>query len=259
MGVRTGLAHGFDSSQFMAYVYANKPSGALGVGRWIDRRLLGGLTCASFREASRLATDALRELLDERGGRETFVVDLAAGPARYLLDLLAERPRSEVRVLLRDVDATALRATRDAATARRLERIDAAVGDALDPASLATVAHRPDIAVELGFYGMFPDGVIAAHLRDLATILSPQALVASLQVQNPDIAHIAGVWPSRAGGRCEWRLRPLDLLLVWASEAGFALERVRWTTGGVYCVVTLRRVEAPQRGSGAPMAGEHGP
>ena len=257
-GVRIGLAHGFDSGQFMAYAYANEPTGALGVGRWIDRRLLGSLTCTSFRETSRLATEALRELLDERAGRETVVVDLAAGPARYLLDLLAERPRPEVRVLLRDIDGAGLQATLDAATARGLERIDGAVGDALDPVSLATVAREPDIAVELGLYGMFPDEVIAAHLRDLAMSLAPQALVASLQVHNPEIAHIAGVWPSRAGGRCEWRLRPPDLLLAWANDAGFTLEGLRWTTGGVYCVLTLRLAEAHHRGPRALRAGEHG-
>lgn len=256
--MRTGLAHGFDSGQFMAYAYANEPTGALGVGRWIDGRLLGSLTCASFRETSRLATEALRELLDERAGREAVVVDLAAGPARYLLDLLAERPRPGVRVLLRDIDGTALQATLDAATARGLARIDAAVGDALDPVSLATVAREPDIAVALGLYGMFPDEVIAAHLRDLATTLAPRALVASLQVHNPEIAHIAGVWPSRSGGRCAWRLRPLDLFLSWADDAGFTLDGLRWTTEGVYCVVTLRLAEAPHRGPRTLRAGEHG-
>lgn len=257
-GVRTGLAHGFDSGQFMAYAYANEPTGALGLGRWIDRRLLGSLTCTSFRETSRLATEALRELLDERAGRETLVVDLAAGPARYLLDVLAERPRPEVRVLLRDVDGAGLQAALDAAAARGLERIDGAVGDALDPDSLATIAREPDIALELGLYGMFPDEAIAAHLRDLATTVAPRALVASLQVHNPEIAHIAGVWPSRSGGRCAWRLRPLDLLLSWANDAGFALDGLRWTTGRVYCVVTLRLVEAHHRGPRVLRAGEHG-
>lgn len=224
----------------MAYAYANRPAGALGVGRWIDRRLLEGITCASFREVSGLVTEALRDLLDERAGRETFVVDLAAGPARYLLDLLAERPRPEVRVLLRDLDTAALRGALDTAWERGLGRIGTAIGDALDPADLATVASRPDVAVEVGLYGMYDDAVIAAHLRDLARILAPRALVASLQVTNPQIDHIAGVWPSRAGGRCRWRLRPLEHLLAWANEAGFAPERMRWTTGGVYCVVTLR-------------------
>ena len=247
--MRTGLAHGFDSGPFMAYVYANQPAGSLGVGRWIDRRLLRSRTCTAFREVSRLAADALRELLDERAGRETFVVDLAAGPAPYLLDLLGERPRPEVRVLLRDIDEEALGAALVAAAARRLERVDVAVGDALDPASLATVGEAPDIAVELGLYGMFPDGVIAPHFRDLARTLAPRVLVANLQMQNPEIAHIAGVWPSRTGGRCEWRLRPLALLLAWAREGGFELETVREDSVGIYSVVTLRRAEPP-RGPG---------
>jgi hypothetical protein len=169
--VRTGLEHGFDSAPFMAHVYSDEPAGALGLGRRIDRRLLGSLTCRSFREVSRLAADALRELLDERAGRGTFVVDLAAGPARALLDVLAERPRPEVRTLLRDVDGSALARARTEAAARGVAGVETAVGDALDPASLATIAPRPDIAVELGFYGMFDDDVIAAHLRDLGRVL----------------------------------------------------------------------------------------
>lgn len=241
-GVRTGLAHGFDSGQFMAYVYANRPTGMLGVGRAIDRRLLESRTGTAFRAVAQLATDALRDLLDERAGRQTFVVDLASGPAPYLLDLLAERPRPEVRVLLRDVDGEALRAAAAAAAARGLERIATAVGDALDPASLAAIGEAPDIVVELGLYGMFSDGAIAPHFRDLAERLAPDALLVNLQMQNPEIEHIANVWPSRAGGRCAWRLRPLDLLLGWAREAGFEPGRVRQDSHQIYSVVTLRRI-----------------
>ncbi len=240
-GIRTGLAHGFDSGPFMAYVYRNQPSGKLGVGPAIDRRLLQSRTCTAFREIAELAKDALRELLDERAGRQTFVVDLAAGPASYLLDVLAERPRPEVRVLLRDVDPEALRLAAAAAAERGLERVETAVGDALDPESLAWIRARPDIAVELGLYGMFPDSRIAPHLRHLAARLAPRFLVCNVQNQNPEIAHVSHVWPSRDGGRCAWRLRPLELVLGWAGEAGFVPERVRHDSSRIYSVVTLRR------------------
>ena len=238
--MRVGLAHGFDSAAFMEYVYANRPSGALGLGRAIDRRLLGSRTCTAFREIAGLAKDALRDLLDERAGRDTFVVDLACGPAPYLLDLLAERPRPEVRLLLRDIDAGALQAAARVASARGLCGVETALGDALDPAALASVGARPDVAVELGLYGMYPDEAVAPHFRDLAERLAPRALLLNVQMRNPEIRHIANVWPSRAGGTCRWRLRPLDLLLSWAREAGFAPDAVREDSGGVYSVVTLR-------------------
>ena len=239
-GIRTGLEHGFDSGPFMHYVYRNRPSGTPPLGAAIDRRLLGSRTCTAFREIAVLARNALRELLDERAGQETLVVDLACGPATYLLDVLAERPRPEVRALLRDVDPDALRLAAAAAAERRLERVETCVGDALDPDSLAAVGARPDVAVELGLYGMFPDRLIRPHFRHLAETLRPRVLLCNVQNQNPEIEHIANVWPSRDGGRCAWRLRPLDLLLGWAGEAGFVPERVRHDANRIYSVLTLR-------------------
>jgi hypothetical protein len=240
-GVRTGLEHGFDSGPFMDYVYVNRVSGRGSLGRAIDRRLLGSRTCQAFREISALARDALREVLDERSGPSTFVVDLAAGPGSYLLDVLAERRRPEVRALLRDVDPAALSIAASAAAARRIERVETAVGDALDRDSLASLEPRPDVVVELGLYGMFGDERVAPHFRDLAELLDPELLVCNVQNQNPEIEHIANVWPSRAGGCCDWCLRPLELILDWAAAGGFAPERVRHDSNRVYSVLTLRR------------------
>jgi Putative methyltransferase len=169
-------------------------------------------------------------------------VDLAAGPGAYLLDVLAESPRPEVRVLLRDVDPAALAIAAATARERGLGQVETALGDALDPRSLAEIRRRPDVAVELGLYGMFGDERIAPHFRDLAEQLGPAVLVCNVQNQNPEIDHIANVWPSRDGGRCEWRLRPLELILGWAEAGGFALERVRRDSNGIYSVLTLRRV-----------------
>jgi len=77
-------------------------------------------------------------------------------------------------------------------------------------------------------------------------------------MHNPAIRHIANVWPSRAGGTCRRRRRPLDLLLSWAQEAGFALDAVRGDSGGVYSVVTLRLArgdEGAASGEAAARAG----
>jgi hypothetical protein len=238
-GVRTGLRHGFDSGPFMAYVYDNRPAGTLPLGRMIDRRLLESRTCTAFREIAGLARDALRELLDERAGSPTFVVDLASGPGSYVIDVLAERRRPEVHALLRDVDPKALRVAARTAAERDVE-VETAAGDALDPDSLAAVGRPPDVALELGLYGIYPDARIRPHFRDLAERLGPRTLLCNVQSQNPEIDHISNVWPSRDGELCRWRLRPLDLILEWAGEAGFACDRVRRDSQGIYNVVTLR-------------------
>lgn len=240
-GVSVGLGHGFDSAAFMDYVYADRPSGKLALGRVIDRRLLRSRTCTAFREVAQLAKDALRETLDERAGRETLVVDLAAGPGSYLLEVLAEQPRPEVRALLRDVEPEALALAARSARELGLHRVETAAGDAFDAGGLKSIRPRPDVAVELGLYGMYPDAVVAGHFRDIAAALGPAVLVCNVQNHNPEIEHIANVWQSRDGGRCDWRLRPLELVLGWAAAGGFEVRRVRHDSGGVYSVVTLVR------------------
>ena len=71
--------------------------------------------------------------------------------------------------------------------------------------------------VELGLYGIYhDDALIERHLHDLAELVAPSQIVFNVQTRNPEIEHIARVWVNHEGGRCVWRLRPVEQILEWA-------------------------------------------
>jgi hypothetical protein len=166
------------------------------------------------------------------------IADLAGGPAPYLLDELARRPGA--RAIVRDVDPAALAQAR--ATAVRLgvqSRVVFEQADAFDRAALGT-CRDADVVVELGLYGIYhDDALIERHFLDLAELVRPRQIVFNVQTQNPEIEYIARVWRDHRGGRCVWRLRPLERVLDWAARAGYSPATVSADTHGIYRVVRL--------------------
>jgi hypothetical protein len=243
-GLRIGYDHGFDSGAFMDHVYANRPRGHTVVGRAVDRHLLERPTCVAFRDIRALAERAVLDALDAAPGGEPVVADLAAGPAPYLLEAIAQRPGA--RALVCDVDPDALARARVAADALGVaERVRFATADAFSRDALAALDPRPDIVLELGLYGMYhSDALIERHFADLAELVSPGQVVFNVQTANPDIEYIARVWRNRNGERCVWRLRPVEQILDYARAAGYEPRSIESDRFGIYRVVRLARVGA---------------
>ena len=85
------------------------------------------------------------------------VADIAGGAGRYLLDLLGSPEGAGFSATCRDRSASALACGRaSAATEGLAERIVHEVGDAFDPASIATIQPQPGIVVVSGLYELFP-------------------------------------------------------------------------------------------------------
>jgi hypothetical protein len=242
-GLRTGYRHGFDSGPFMDHVYADQPRGRGTLGREIDRRLLRRRTCVAFREIRALAERAIGEALAACPSPEPVVADLAAGPAPYLLSAVGAHPRA--RAIVCDTDPVALDGAR--AAAQRLgvaERASFLRADAFDRDALHALEPRPDVVVELGLYGIYHDDArIERHFADLAAVVAPGQIVFNVQTRNPEIEYIARVWRNAAGGRCVWRLRPVEQILGYAAAAGYAPASVTADRFGIYRVVRLVRAE----------------
>jgi precorrin-6B methylase 2 len=240
-GLRIGYRHGFDSGPFMAHVYANRPSGRTPLGRAIDRRLLRRRTCVAFRDIRAIAERAVLDALRAERARAPVVADLAAGPAPYLLTALSRHPRA--RAIVADADPDALEQARRGADALGLgERVTFVRADAFDRDALQALRPAPDVIVELGLYGIYhDDALIERHMHDLATLVAPRQIVFNVQTRNPEIEHIARVWVNHEGGRCVWRLRPVEQLLDWARDAGYEPAAVEADRFDIYRVVRLVR------------------
>jgi predicted RNA methylase len=240
-GLRIGYSQGFDSGPFMAHVYANRPTGRTALGRAIDRRLLGRRTCVAFRDIRAIAERAVFDALRAERGPAPVVADLAAGPAPYLLSALTRQTRAHA--IVGDTDPEALAAARrDAEALGIADRVQFVQASAFDREALQRLRPSPDVVVELGLFGIYhDDALIQRHFHDLAALVSPNQIVFNVQTRNPEIEHIARVWVNQAGGRCVWRLRPVEQLLEWARDAGYEPATVEADRFDIYRVVRLVR------------------
>ena len=240
-GIRIGFRHGFDSGMIMNYIYEDKPQGISYIGKALDAAFLDQTTCKAFRAVKQIQKDIISSYLEERNGKETFIVDMASGKADYIYDVLKER-KSKIKVLLRDVSESAIRESKAAAGRLGLkECVSYEVGDALDPESLRRISPRPDLVIEAGLYGIIhEDGLIKKHLHELKDIVSPGALLFNVQTRNEQIELIARTLINQDGERCVWHLRPKELVIGWALEAGFKDPEVTMDPYGIYAVVLMR-------------------
>lgn len=241
-GIKTGYTYGFDSGMIMNYVYENTPRGSLYIGRMLDRVLLDQVTCKAFRAVKRIIHDVLRGYIDVRNGEPTFIADLASGKADYIYDVLAGGEYKNVEWLLRDIDPKALEESRAIAGRKGIpNRITYEQADALDTEGLKRIRVKPDLVVEIGLYGIIhDDALIRRHFHELVELLDPEALLFNVQTYNPQIELIARALKNREGERCVWHLRPVETLVEWAEEAGFAGPEITMDPYGIYAVVLIK-------------------
>ncbi|MGI4779188.1 MAG: class I SAM-dependent methyltransferase family protein [Janthinobacterium lividum] len=170
-GIRLGHEAGFDTGSAIDYVYRNEPQGHGGIGRRMDARYLDTVEARALRERERhirsFVHESMERLAERR--RDVRVLDIAAGPGRYLLDAVRTSPVKTGGVVLRDTSEAEVRAGQ--AWIARFEMQDVAryeVADALDRLSLASIFPRPTIAVASGLYERLGDDALVR--RSLAGV-----------------------------------------------------------------------------------------
>jgi SAM-dependent methyltransferase len=244
-GIRLGWRTGFSSGPSLDHVYANRAAGITPLGRSIDRAYLNavGWRCIRQRKVNlkQLVGRAVDELSQQ--GLPVHIVDIAAGPGRYLLELLGEPSDApDVSALLRDRDADGLERGRRLAAQMGLSNVRYEQADAFDDECLASLEPRPNLAIVSGLYELFDDNaMILRSLRGLAAAV-PQGgfLVYTNQPWHPQLEMIARVLVHGDGSPWVMRCRPQREMDALVRAAGF--EKLDMLIDGVgVCAVSLAR------------------
>ena len=243
-GIALGYRCGFDSGPMLDYVYRDEARGAPLLGRLVDRVYLNQLGWRAIRARRALLEATLRRLIAERRERNetTQILDIAAGPGRYLLELVAEIDRGDLAILCRDLDPTGQEQGRALARELGLERVRFERGDATDPVDLARVSPLPDLAVASGIYEILTDdAAVRRSLRGVHALLpAGGAFVFTTQVSHPQLDLIANVLPNRDGEPWVMRTRPVQLVESWARDAGFQAVSSEAEPHGLFAVTVAR-------------------
>ena len=244
-GIQLGWRTGFDSGETLDYVYANKPQGITFLGRRLDRIYLDSIGWRGIRlRKINLENTLLQTIETLRGeGRAVRLLDIAAGPGRYILDTLQKLPGTGVTALLRDREPRNLEAGRRLAQERHLKNVTYELGDAFDRETLASLQPQPTLAIVSGLYELFPDNqLIARSLAGLSEALRDGGyLIYTNQPQHPQLEMIARVLVNRDGQPWVMRCRPQAEMDSLVAAAGFEKLSTVSDPWGIFTVSLARR------------------
>jgi alpha-beta hydrolase superfamily lysophospholipase/SAM-dependent methyltransferase len=245
-GVAVGFRSGFDSGLSLDYVYKNQPGGVTGIGRLIDKAYLNSIGWRGIRQRKIHLEEALKQVIERvhQSGSPVRILDIAAGPGRYLLETIRRMPEIPMSARLRDYKMENVEAARSLANEFGLVRVSAESGDAFDRLSLASITPRATIGIASGIYELFPsnDDVLKS-LGGLAEAIEPGGyLVYTNQPWHPQVEFIAGVLRNREGKPWVMRRRTtaeMDELVGISGFEKIAMDVDHW---GMFTVSIARRV-----------------
>ena len=239
-GMRIGYRHGFDSGEMLDYVYRNEAHGAWGIGWFIDRMYLNAIGWRGIRQRKMHLKTLLRETVQQlQPSRQPLhVVDVAAGPGRYLLEALKELGSDSLQATLRDRDEVGLAQGRDLAETLGIKGVRYERGDAFDPQDLKKISPLPHLAVVSGLYELFPDNaLISRSLSGIHAVLEPDGrLIYTNQPTHPQLEMIARCLPNREGKPWVMRLRSQEEMDRLVAEAGFQHRKTLVDRWGIFTV-----------------------
>jgi alpha-beta hydrolase superfamily lysophospholipase/SAM-dependent methyltransferase len=243
-GIRLGMRTGFDSGQMLDYVYENRARGAWPL-RWIDRIFLSNLAWEACRQRRTLTRALLRDAIDRaaESAGSVRIVDIAAGPGRYVLEAMNDLSHLDVSALLRDNTQSNLDDGRQLAARLGVENVTFELADAFDESSLAAIRPRPNVAVSCGLYQLFRDNqMVLRSLRGLAAAMDPGGYLVYTGVPWDPVGEFAArTLVNRNGGPSVLCRRTQEGLDELVQAAGFEKVLTEVDDFGVSTVSLARR------------------
>lgn len=158
LGMRIGLDRGFNSWEYVEYVYANRPSGRSLLERTADRLFLAHPRSAGLRVRHDMVVEQLLTAIENY--EEPVVFDMGAGNGTYLFHVSPGR----ARIVAGDISRTAREAGASRAAKAGRDDMTFEVANAFNPRSYPV--DRADVLVTSGLLNSFPDAwarKIVAH------------------------------------------------------------------------------------------------
>ncbi len=247
-GMRIGYRYGFDSGEMLDYVYRNKAQGAWGIGRLVDRCYLNALGWRGIRQRKVHLQVLLREVIHQQrvSGRSIHIVDVAAGPGRYLLEVVQELGQDGLQVTLRDRDETGLAQGRELAQTKGLHVVRYERGDAFDPNDLERITPRPHLVIVSGLYELFPDNaLISRSLGGIYALLGPGGQLIYTNLPSHPQIELVAKFPNREGKPWITRLRSQEEMDGLVASAGFQRENTLIDRWGIFTVSVASKGHQP--------------
>lgn len=239
-GIRLCYKEGLTSGKMLDYIYRNQPAGRLIVGKALDQIFLNDSGWEAVRARRKnleeLMVESVRDLRQQK--RSVFLVDIASGPADYILSVLEQVKGNDVQALCQDYDARWVEEGKKKAAERQIKNIRFQQGDAFNRAALWKITPRPNIVVSSGFYDWFTDDTkIIESMRIVFDMLEPGGyFVLSNQMAHPKLEFTQAVFTDFNHKPLQMTMRSKEKISQWLRDIGFNIDKILIDERGYYSV-----------------------
>jgi ubiquinone/menaquinone biosynthesis C-methylase UbiE len=224
-GINLSFKYGFISGYMLEYIYENKPHGRLLIGKLIDRAFLNNIGWQAIRQRKENLKKYLKEAILEnrRNVKKTLVLDIASGPAKYILEVLLEVGEQDIYVVCQDIDQRWLDYGREQADRLGLKNIRFEKGDAFNLELLSKVTPKPNVVVSSGFYDWITDDeLVKKSFNYCYSVLSTGGkIIFTNQAAHQQMELVQAAFVDFNKEPLRMKTRLADLICGWAKESGF--------------------------------------
>ncbi len=241
-GIRIGLKHGFDSGLSLDHVYQNRPEGFTPIGKLIDYFYINSVGWKGIRKRKTNLQNSLDIIISKlkNEGKPIRILDIASGPARYLIETAKKEERTDLKVIVRDYDINNIKKAKKLAAELSCTNIEFAIADAFDHTTYENLHFSPNIIVISGLFELFPDNdMIRNSLKGLHKIMADRAYVVYTgQPWHPQLEMIAQTLNNREGKKWIMRRRSQKELDDIFKDFGICKTDMDIDNWGIFTVST---------------------
>ncbi len=237
-GMKIGLQYGFDSGVTLDHVYKNTPSGHTWLGKMIDKNYLNSIGWRGIRQRKVNMMTAIEEkiALLQKQGEKVCILDIAGGPARYLIEIAEAYPEVEIQV--RDYQEQNVQEGRALAKEKNLSNITYVQNDAFEASSYDKEGDRPNIVIISGVFELFENNdLIGVAMDGVASMIQDNGyLLYTGQPWHPQLEQIANVLGNHRQEKWIMRRRSQYELDYLFGLRGFEKEQMFIDNWGIFTV-----------------------
>lgn len=244
---RTSIKGYADSGLNFDHMYLNEPVGVTPFGRFVDRVLLNLPSVKATRSRKEIIVKIIQNDIANNllAGRKTKILDVASGPARYLVELLSHYDQKNIEILCIDKDRKALDFGKILAGDKPIRYAKA---DVEKTGHLKRLSHklswRPNIILISGLFEYKEDSFVKNILNEVYDNIDNDSLFIFIsQVDNPSKKLMSQICITTEGKSWELIYRKPEIFRKWLFDCGFKNIIISVDKWGMYEFCTCRKYE----------------
>lgn len=240
-GISMSFKYGFISGLMLDYIYENKPQGRFLIGKWIDRAFLNNVGWQAIRQRKENLKKYLKQIIKDNraNGNKTVILDIASGPAKYLIEVIAEMGKEGIYAICQDIDQRWLENGQKQAKDRGIvNNIRFEKGDAFNPELLCNISPKPNVIVSSGFYDWITDDELIKKSFGYCyqALAGKGAIIFTNQAAHKQMELVSRAFVDFNKEPLRMKVRAPELINAWASDAGFRNLATSLDQWGLYSV-----------------------